>query len=422
MAENNDEIRKEYKQFKKKQLNLNLERGWPCKEQLELSMPMLDLVNSGTELCREVDYRGYDGTGGIQPIRELFAEVFDVSSDQIYVGGTMSTTIMYDIVNRAVLFGFAGYKPWKDLDTVKIICPSPGYEKHFKICQTYGIEMIPVKILEDGPDMDAIESMVLNDSSIKGIWCVPLYSNPTGTVYSDEVVTRLAGMKTAAEDFRIFWDNAYCVHHLTEKKISVKNIIHECQNCGYPDRVFEFASTSKITFPGGGVGLCVSSKANIEWLSQSTLLQLKTGDKINQLRHVLFLKDSAGLDAHMKKQRDIIGPKFDLVDRILHEQLDGRNIAKWINPKGGYFINLELLPGMAKKTWRLCKEAGVSFTPAGSTFPYGLDPEDRYLRLAPTYPSMDELKEAITLLCIAIKLAYADVYMQEGKGDGKNHG
>lgn len=410
MREKIDEIRKEYEQFKKKDIHLNMERGWPCREQLELSMPMLDLVDSKTELCREVDYRGYDGTGGIQPIRELFAGVFDVPSDQIYVGGTMSTTIMYDIVNRAVLFGFAGHRPWKDQGTVKFICPSPGYEKHFKICQTYGIEMIPVRILEDGPDMDTIENLVLNDSSIKGIWCVPLYSNPTGTVYSDEVVTRLAEMKTAAEDFRIFWDNAYCVHHLTEEKISVKNIIRECQNCGHPDRVFEFASTSKITFPGGGIGLCVSSKANIDWLSKSALLQLKTGDKINQFRHVLFLKDLAGIDTHMKKHRDIIGPKFDLVDKIFHERLDGWNIAKWTKPKGGYFFNLELLPGMAKRTWLLCKEAGVMFTPAGSTFPYGTDPEDRYLRLAPTYPSIDELKEAITLLCIAIKLVYADIH------------
>lgn len=413
MTEKVDEIRREYERFKEKNIHLNMERGWPCEEQLELSMPMLDLVNSGTDLRREADYRGYAGTGGIQPIRELFAQVFGVSSDQIYVGGTMSTTIMYDIVNRAVLFGFAGCKPWKDFGTVKFICPSPGYEKHFKICQTHGIEMIPVRILEDGPDMDAIEKLVRGDSSIKGIWCVPLYSNPTGTVYSDEVVSRLAGMKTAAEDFRIFWDNAYCVHHLTEEKLTVKNIIHECQALGYPDRVFEFASTSKITFPGGGVGLCVSSKANIEWLSKSALLQLKTGDKINQLRHALFLKDAAGIDAHMKKHRDIIKPKFDLIDRIFHEQLDGWNAAKWTNPKGGYFINLELLPGMAKKTWQLCKEAGVIFTPAGSTFPYGLDPEDRYIRLAPTYPPIDELKEAITLLCAAIKLAYADVYIRK---------
>lgn len=420
MAEKIYELRKEYEQFKKRNMDLNMERGWPCTEQLELSMPMLDLVNSGTELCREVDYRGYGGTGGIQPIRELFAAVFDVSPDQIYVGGTMSTTIMYDIVNKAVLFGLAGHKPWKELDTVKFICPSPGYEKHFKICKTYGIEMVPVKILEDGPDMDMIEDMVLHDASIKGIWCVPLYSNPTGTVYSDEVVTRLAGMKTAAEDFRIFWDNAYCVHHLTDEKASVKNIIHECRDRGHADRAFEFASTSKITFPGGGVGLCVSSKANIEWLSKSSLLQLKTGDKINQLRHALFFKDLAGIDAHMKKHRDIIRPKFELVDRILHEQLDGWNAAKWTNPKGGYFINLELLPGMAKKTWQLCKEAGVSFTPAGSTFPYGIDAEDKYLRLAPTYPSMDELKEAITLLCIAIKIVYTDIYTSKGENDGEN--
>lgn len=404
------QLKKEYDVFAVKKLHINMERGWPCKEQLDLSMPMLDMVTSATDLCQEVDYRGYAGTGGIEPVKRLFAEMLDVAVDEIYVGGTMSTTIMYDLVGRAILFGFPGTAPWKDLERVKFICPSPGYEKHFKICTTYGIEMIPVPFVEDGPDMDIVEKLVLEDDSVKGIWCVPLYSNPTGTIYSDETVLRLARMETKAEDFKIFWDNAYCVHHLTEEEITIKNIIHACRDCGNPNRVFEFASTSKITFPGGGIGICVSSKENIEWLSKSMLLQLKTGDKINQLRHVLFLKDQDGIAAHMKKHRDIIKPKFDLIDRILHEQLDGLDAAKWENPKGGYFINLELCPHMASRVWKLCKDAGVDFTPAGSIFPYGLDKNDQYLRLAPTYPSLEELETATRLLCLVVKMVYSELH------------
>lgn len=405
MKESIVEIKRQYERIAEKKLAINMERGWPCKEQLELSMPMLDLVTSQTDLCREVDYRGYAGTAGIEPAKKICADMLDVSVSEIYIGGTMSTTIMYDIVNRAVLFGLPGHRPWKDQEHIKFICPSPGYEKHFKICMTYGIEMISVPMLSDGPDMDIVEELVSDDPLIKGIWCVPLYSNPTGAVYSDEVISRLAQMKTKAEDFCVFWDNAYCVHHLTDDILTIKNIIRECERSGNPNRVFEFASTSKITFPGGGIAVCASSKENIDWLTKSTLLQLKTGDKINQLRHVLFLKDLDGIHAHMKKHAKIIKPKFDLIDNILHEQLDEWNVANWINPKGGYFINLELQPHMAEKVWRLCQKAGVDFTPAGSTFPYGIDDEDKFLRLAPTYPSIEELEIAIRLLCVAIKLA-----------------
>ena len=408
-----DELRQQYEEFKSRQIHINMERGWPCKEQLDLSMPMLDLVTSQTDLCREVDYRGYAGTGGIKPIKKLFAEMLDVCEDELYVAGTMSTTIMYDLVGRAVLFGFPGHKAWKDLEKVKFLCPSPGYEKHFKICTTYGIEMIQVPMLEDGPNMDIVEKLVREDASIKGIWCVPLYSNPTGAIYSDATVERLAAMETKADDFRIFWDNAYCVHHLTEEKLTVKNILRECSHRGHPDRVFEFASTSKMTFPGGGVGMCASSKANIEWLTKSALLQLKSGDKVNQLRHALFLKDMDGINAHMEKHRNIIKPKFDLVDSVLHAELDGLDAASWVNPKGGYFITLELRPHMAQKVWQLCRDAGVDITPAGSIFPYNNDEEDKFLRLAPTYPPMDELETAMRLLCLAIKIVYCDVYRKE---------
>ncbi len=401
MKENIGELKGRFEQIKKKNISINMERGWPCEEQLDLSMPMLDIVTSKSELIKEVDYRGYAGTGGIAPLKKLLADLLEVSTSEIYVGGTMSTSIMYDLVNKAVLFGISDNQPWKK---AKFICPSPGYEKHFKICETFGIEMIPVDIYDDGPDMDRIEELVLEDEKIKGIWCVPLYSNPTGSIYSHEKITRLAKMKTKATDFKIFWDNAYCVHHLTEK-VKITNIIEECKKYGNEDRVFEFISTSKITFPGGGVAACASSEKNIKWLEKNSLLQLKSGDKINQLRHVLFLKDLDGINSLMEKHKNIIKPKFDLVDNILHKELDNWGIVEWINPRGGYFINLKLKPGMANRVYHMVKEGGVKITPAGSTFPYGKDKEDRYLRLAPTYPTVEELEIAVELICICIKIA-----------------
>jgi DNA-binding transcriptional MocR family regulator len=386
-------------------MSLNMERGWPCREQLELSMPMLDMVTSETELELEVDYRGYGGTGGIEPIKKIFAEILELPVEQLYIASTMSTTIMYDIVQKAMFMGLDGHKPWNsEGHKVKFICPSPGYEKHFKICDAFGIEMIAVPMLADGPDMDAVERLVANDDSIKGIWCVPIYSNPTGIVYSSETIKRLASMKAVA-DFRIFWDNAYVVHHLTDEEVKIIDIIAECRKAGNPNRVFEFFSTSKITFPGGGVAGCASSVENIQWLTKVCLLQLKTGDKINQLRHALFLKDKAGVMAHMKKHRDIIKPKFDLVNSILNKHFGGTDLVKWENPKGGYFINIELQNGMAKLVNELCIKNGVRITPAGSTFPYGNDPDDKHLRLAPTYPDLKELETAIEVLCQSINEA-----------------
>lgn len=390
-----------------KNLDLNMERGWPCKEQLDLSLPMLNLVNSDTVLEYETDYRGYAGTGGIIPLKKIFSEILDVPEEQIYLGPSMSTTIMYDIVAKAMLFGLDGQKPWKDLDKVKFICPSPGYEKHFKICQTFGIEMIPVEIRDDGPDMDLVETLLENDNTIKGMWCVPLYSNPTGSIYSDEVITRIVHMKAAA-DFRVFWDNAYMVHHLTDEEIIISNILKK--NTQYPNRVFEFFSTSKITFPGGGVAGCASSLENIKWLEKSTLLQLKTGDKINQLRHAMFLKNKQGVLEHMAKHRKIIKPKFDLINEMLTDRFSDNDYVKWNNPKGGYFINLELELGGAKAVYEFCKERGLRITPAGSTFPNGVDIKDRSLRLAPTYLSLDELEIACTILCEAIEYEYERRY------------
>lgn len=403
-----EELEKRYQGFCDQHMQLNMERGWPCKEQLELSSRMLDLVTSDTILEQEVDYRGYAGTAGIEPLKKLFAEVLGVSTEEIYIGGTMSTTLMYDIVNKAVLFGLDGNRPWKDYDQISFLCPVPGYEKHFKICTTFNINMIPITMDNNGPDMDEVERLVASDETIKGIWCVPLYSNPTGIIYSDEVITRLASMKTKANDFRIFWDNAYCVHHLTDKKYTIMNIIRKANECGNPNRVFEFASTSKITFPGGGVGLCASSAENIKWLTKNSLLQLKSGDKINQYRHYLLLQNAEGLDKHMAAHRAIIGPKFEMVDHILHEELDEWNIVDWDKPKGGYFFNLKLKPGMAKKVWEKCTNAGVLITKAGSTFPYGNDPEDAYIRLAPTYPPISDLEKAMHVIAVAMKLTYLE--------------
>ncbi len=403
-----EELENRYRKFCDQRLQLNMERGWPCREQLDLSMEMLNLVTSATSLEQEVDYRSYAGTAGIEPLKNLFAKVLDVSSEEIYIGGTMSTTLMYDIVNKAVLFGLDGNKPWKDYEKVSFLCPAPGYEKHFKICTTFGINMIPIPMDENGPDMDLVEKLVQEDGTVKGIWCVPLYSNPTGAVYSDEVILRLASMETKAADFRIFWDNAYCVHHLTDKKHTILNIIRKAAEYGNPDRVFEFTSTSKITFPGGGVGVCASSAENIKWLTENSLLQLKSGDKINQYRHYLFLRDIDGLEEHMSRHRAIIGPKFDMVDQILHEELDGWEIADWNKPEGGYFFNLKMAPHMAKSVWEKCMDAGVMITKAGSTFPYGNDPEDAYLRLAPTYPSVSDLEKAMHVIAVAIKLVYLE--------------
>lgn len=394
-----------YESLLEKNYNINMERGWPAEEQLALAMPMLDVVTSETELVKEVDYRAYAGTGGIEPLKKLFAEILEVEADEVYIGGTMSTTIMYDIVNKAVLFGLNGSTPWKDIEDVTFLCPSPGYEKHFNICETFGIKMIPVPMNDNGPDMDVVEKLVRDNDKIKGIWCVPLYSNPTGAIYSDEVVMRLAEMEVAAKDFTIFWDNAYVVHHLTEEEPKILNIIRECEKAGYPNRTFEFTSTSKITFPGGGVGVCASSKDNIEWLKAKSLLQLKSGDKINQYRHYLYFKDVAGIKEHMKKLRNIIAPKFQIVDEVLRSELQDFGLAKWSLPKGGYFINVELIGVSATKVWELCKDVGVKITPAGSTFPYGKDEKDAFIRIAPTYLSCEDLKVAMEVFCSAIKYA-----------------
>lgn len=407
-----------YDNYIKRGYSINMERGWPSKEQLDLAMPLLDTVNSSTDLCKEVDYRGYAGTGGIIPLKKLFADLLQVDLDEIYIGGTMSTSIMYDIVSKAYMFGFEGYHPWKNDDKIKFLCPVPGYEKHFKICETFGIEMIPIPMNNDGPEMEYVEELV-REKCVKGIWCVPLYSNPTGTIYSSNIIKRLAYMETAAPDFRIFWDNAYVIHHLSDEEFEIANIISECEKAGNPNRVFEFTSTSKVTFPGGGVAVCASSKDNIDWITKNSILQLKSGDKINQYRHYLFFRDKEGLKAHMRKLKDIIRPKFELVDSILHEELDGTNTAKWEKPRGGYFFTIELNNVSATSVCSLCKEAGIFITPAGSIFPYGKDEKDVYIRLAPTYCDLADLEIAIRVFCTSVILVKAKYEMGDKFEDNR---
>jgi len=402
-----DDLAKRYDEFKSQNLNLNMSRGKPCSIQLDLSNDMLTCLSDS-------DYKSYDGTDcrnygildGIKEAKELFAEMLEVSPNEIIIGGNSSLNMMYDTIVRAMIFGVYGSKePWGKLPKVKFLCPSPGYDRHFAICESLGIEMITIDMKNDGPDMDTIEKLVSTDESIKGIWCVPMYSNPDGITYSDEVVDRFAQLKPKADDFRIFWDNAYVVHHLYDEHDQLKNILDACKKAGNPDRVFIFASTSKITFPGAGIAVMAASRNNIEFTLKLMSKQTIGPDKLNQLRHVRFLKNMDGIKAHMKKHAEILRPKFEAVHEILEKELGDKGIAWWNKPKGGYFISLNTLDGCASKVVSMAAEAGVILTDAGATFPYGKDPRDRNIRIAPTFPPLDELKKAIEILCICIQIA-----------------
>lgn len=383
----------------KQDILIDMNRGWPCKEQLDLSMPLLDCVNSEEIIDVKNDYRSYAGTGGIPSAKKLFAELLNIQENEIYIGGTMSTTIMFDILNEFMFFGWDNTKePWALSRPVKFICPTPGYEKHFLLCKRFGIEMISVPILQDGPDIDLIEKLVKTDKNIRGIWCVPKYSNPTGTIYSAEIIKRLVALCINNKNFYIFWDNAYCVHHLTNQKIRILNILELAKKNGVDNNIFIFSSTSKITFPGGGLAFLGSGESNIDYYTKRKLLSLKTGDKLNQLRHVRFLKDVENIDLHMEKHKKIIGPKFDLVHNILSQRLLNYEQINWNRPLGGYFILLQLVPGTAHSVYESCLEKGILFTRPDSIFPYRFDSEDKYIRLAPTHPSLDELEYAINIL------------------------
>ena len=404
-----DELNKTYADYKAKGLKLDMSRGKPNSEQLDLCEGILSAVST-SEDCKVggLDTRNYGGLDGIPEMKAIFAEMLGVSAGEIIVGGNSSLNMMYDTVARAMIYGIMGSTPWAKLDRVRFLCPVPGYDRHFSVCESFGIEMIPVAMTNEGPDMDEVERLVSTDASIKGIWCVPKYSNPQGITYSDAVVKRFAALKPAAEDFRIFWDNAYCVHELTDTPDVLMNIMDACKAAGNDDICYIFASTSKISYPGAGVAVMASSAANIADAKSHITFQTIGPDKINQLRHVRYFKDMAGIHAHMKKHAAIIAPKFDIVTGTLEKEIGGLDIASWVKPKGGYFVSLDVMPGCAKRVHALLKDAGVVMTGVGATFPYGKDPKDTNLRIAPTFPTDSDLQTAVDMLCLCVKLAAAE--------------
>lgn len=412
-----DEVKAEYDGYKALGLSLNMARGKPSSQQLDLAMKMLAAVNSYDKDYKAsdgTDCRNYGGLDGIVDAKNLFAPMLGVSNDELIICGNSSLNIMYDMIMRCYVFGVdKESKPWKDLPKVKWLCPVPGYDRHFAITQQFGFEMINIPTDENGPDMDMIEKLVSEDDSIKGIWCVPMYANPTGITYSDEVVKRFAALKPAAKDFRIFWDNAYCIHHLTDHPDKLLNLLDECKKLGSEDMVYEFASTSKITFAGGGVAVMAASVKNVEYIKSLMTIQTIGYDKINQLRHAKFFGSYDGLMAQMEKHRAIIAPKFEAVLDALDKEIKPLGIGTYTKPNGGYFISFNTLEGCAKRVVGLCKEAGVVMTGAGATYPYGKDPKDSNIRIAPTLPPVSELEQAMKVFVCAVKLASAEKLLAE---------
>lgn len=409
-------LMEEYKTIEAKGLNLNMARGKPGFSQLALSMPMLDVINSESDMRTVLgnDTRNYGDLDGIGESRRLMADMMSVQKDNVIVCGNSSLNVMYDAIARSMTHGVMGGVPWSKQDKVKFLCPVPGYDRHFKITEFFGIEMISIPLHDDGPDMDLVEKHVNSDAAVKGIWCVPKYSNPTGISYSDEVVKRFAGLKPAAEDFRIYWDNAYCIHHLYEDvHDEILNILEECEKAGSPDMVYIFSSTSKISFPGSGISAIAASLNNIEHIKKQMSIQTIGHDKINQLRHARFFKNIDGLEAHMKLHAELLRPKFEAVLNTLEAELGGLEIGTWIKPRGGYFISFDSLSGCAKKIVAMCKELGVVLTDAGATFPYGRDPEDSNIRIAPTFPTPEEMQQAAEVFVLCVKLASVEKYLGE---------
>lgn len=412
---NPDSIQKRYDHLKGLNLQLNMTRGKPSPEQLDLSLPMLDLVGSDDYIAADgIDCRNYGVLDGLPEAKKLFAEFLEVDTTEIIIGGNSSLSLMHDVVQHALLHGCSGEKPWVNQNP-KFICPAPGYDRHFNICQHHNIEMITVDNLDDGPDMDRVEELVGQDVSIKGIWIVPKYGNPTGAVCSEEVVKRLASMKTAAPDFRIFWDNAYTMHHIDDNAQELRDILEFCTKAGNPDRVLIFGSTSKITFAGAGIAMMGGSVANMDWLRDHMKMQTIGSDKLNQLRHIRFFKSVDDIYAHMQKHAAILKPKFKLVLSTLEKELGGKDIASWTNPSGGYFISLNTADGLAKRVVELAGLAGVKLTNAGASFPYKNDPRDRNIRIAPSLPALEDLEVATEILCLSIQLAYAEKYPEKIK-------
>jgi DNA-binding transcriptional MocR family regulator len=400
------EVRGAYDAFKTRGLKLDMTRGKPAPEQLDLANGLLGLPGNGDYFsdARE-DGRNYGGVQGLAEVRALFSPMMGAPADQIVVGDNASLSMMHDSIVWALLKGVPGsVRPWAKEDGIAFLCPVPGYDRHFAICAEFGIRMIPVALTGQGPDMDEVERLAA-DPTVKGMWCVPKYANPTGEIYSDETVRRLAAMKTGAADFRLFWDNAYAVHHLTEERYEIANILDACAEAGHPDRAFVFASTSKITFAGAGLALFAASPANVKWYLASAGKRTIGPDKLNQIRHVRFLKDDAGLTGHMDRHRALLAPKFAAVLQALESRLGGTGVATWTEPKGGYFVSVDAMEGTASRVVVLAKEAGLALTPAGATWPHGRDPHDRTLRLAPSYPSLEEVRTASEGIAICILLA-----------------
>jgi DNA-binding transcriptional MocR family regulator len=408
-------VQEEYDAFKSLGLKLNMARGKPSNEQLNLSMPMLDTLSS-TDLLNDsdgVDVRNYGGLEGIPEARKLMGDILGVAPNETLVYGNASLKAMYDTIARSYCFGVLGSTPWCKLDKVKFLCPVPGYDRHFAITEQFGFEMINIPMSEDGPDMDMVEELVNNDESVKGIWCVPQYANPTGISYSDDTVRRLANLSPKAEDFRIFWDNAYCVHHLVDDPKLILNIMDECKKNGKEDMVYIFGSTSKVTFSGAGISAIGCSEKNLKELTSKLTIATIGYDKVNQLRHCKFFGDIEGVKAHMKKHANILKPKFDCVISWLNREVAPLEIGQWVEPKGGYFVSFNAMDGCAKRIVQLCKDAGVVLTGAGATYPYGKDPKDSNIRIAPSYPPIDELEKAMELFCICVKLASAEKLLAE---------
>lgn len=415
LLELQSQLSEEYQEAKAKGLSLNMSRGKPAADQLDLGMEFLDVVNSESDLMTEsgADTRNYGELTGILEARRLMAEMMGVPTEQVIVCGNASLSIMYDTVSRAMTHGILGSTPWCRLDKVKFLCPAPGYDRHFAITQHFGIEMITVPMTPQGPDMDMVEKLVSEDPAIKGIWCVPKYSNPQGYVYSDDTVRRFANLKPAAEDFRIFWDNAYVIHDLYEDRDNaLADILSACAEAGNPDMVYEFASTSKVIFAGGGIAAVAASAANLKDIQATMTLQTIGYDKINQLRHTRYFKNLEGLKAHMRKHAALMRPKFEAVLEVLDRELDGEGIGTWTRPEGGYFISFDAMEGCAKRIVAKCKEAGVVLTGAGATFPNGIDPADSNIRIAPSFPTSEELALATDLFVLCVKLVSVEKLLE----------
>ena len=411
-----ENLEQQFAEIKAKGLKLDMSRGKPSTAQLNLSMGMMDVLDSNADLvCEEgVDCRNYGVLDGIKEAKELLADMTEVSPDNIIIYGNSSLNVMYDTVARSMTHGVMGSTPWCKLDKVKFLCPVPGYDRHFKITEHFGIEMINIPMHEDGPDMDMVEEYVNNDPAVKGIWCVPKYSNPQGITYSDETVRRFARLKPAAEDFRIFWDNAYCIHHLyDDKQDFLLELLYECEKAGNPDMVYKFVSTSKVSFPGSGIAAVAASQRNLDDFRKHMSVQTIGHDKINQLRHVRFFGGIVGMHKHMKKHAEILRPKFEIVEHTLEKELQGAEIGTWTAPRGGYFISFESMDGCAKKIIAKAAEAGVKMTDAGATYPYGNDPHDSNIRIAPSFPTVEELKLATEIFVLSVKLVSIEKILEE---------